>query len=179
MVDTDLHYGQGYPSYPQPPKRSHKVLWIALAVLVVVAAVAAVLILTHRQHTAPTQTKSHQPGKTQQQQQPPSSSTTQTPNRTTTKTENTHFSNVLESDDNPTGIKYRVTSGTEPVSGWFIVHVTAQNSYGTFLQIAVLKQAADGDIDAVAGPDTSFPKAYLESENVPAAVINQLPTYNE
>lgn len=176
MVDTDLHYGQGYPSYP-PPKRSHRTLWIALAVLVVAAVVAAVLLVAHRRHTPTSQTTTTTHSGSQPKQQPPASAPS-SPNHTTTSTQNTHFSNVLETDDNPTGIKYQVTSGTEPVTGWFIVHVSATNSYGTFLQVAVLHQEGS-EAEAVAGPDTSFPKSYLESQGVPAAVINQLPTYNE
>lgn len=89
------------------------------------------------------------------------------------------LSSTIQNDDNPNSITYSVTSRSEPVTGWFVVSVVASNNYGTFGQIAALRQSSNGDLDVVAGPDTSFPLSYLKSIGVPQQVIDTLPTYTE
>lgn len=92
----------------------------------------------------------------------------------------TSVATILNNNDNPTKIDYKVTGTTQPVAGWFISSVIATNSYGSFNQFTILHQGStDQTPVVVAGPTTSFPIGYLHSIGVPDAVIQQVPTFHE
>lgn len=97
-----------------------------------------------------------------------------------TKPTTAQLKTLIAGDDNPLGIQYTITSSDEPVSGWFVVHVIAKNTFGTFKQVTVLHQdSGNQPPDVVAGPGDSFPITYLHSISMPDAVIKVLPTYDD
>lgn len=182
VVDIDPLYTNGTYLPPEPGKKKRRaIIFIVVAILVLAAAVF--FALQHHQHAATTPRPVTTTNKPKPKQGQPSSNASNavptTESTPTTPEENSSFSNLIENDDNPTHIQYTVTSGSSPIDDWYIVHVTATNSYGTFDQLAVIHQDIDGTPDVVAGPTTSFSRSYLESQDAPEEVINQLPVYDD
>lgn len=183
MVDIDPLYTNGTYLPPDPGKKTKRKLLI-LAVLVVLLLIGSIAFALQHKHTQtgpqPITTTKSKPkaGQGQPSSNPPHTVPTSegTP---TTQAQNTGFTNLMMNDDNPNHIQYNVTSGSNPIEDWYIIHVTAKNSYGTFNQIAVIHHDNNGNDDVIAGPDTSFPRSYLESQDVPREVINQLPVYDD
>lgn len=187
MVNGYDYPGGGYPTNPQHPSR-RKLLLVAALAVVAVLIIVAIVVSRHQtshphssgQQGGTTSRSGNQSGNKSGNAGNGSSTGSNSPGQPTSAATNSTLSTILDNDDNPNGVQYTVTAGSEPVSGWYVVHVTAQNSYGTFQQIAVLHQApGESSPDVVAGPDTSFPISYLNSAGVPQSVINMLPTYDD
>lgn len=142
---------------------------LLIALIVIGFGLTIAILFTH--HKTPAATN---PVSVSTKQQP----TQKSANQSDTKDKDSDLAEIIGDDDNP-DITYTVTSTSEPVSGWMVVHVVATNEYGNFNQIAILQRQADGSLKDVAGPDTSFLISFLNSINAPPQVVKAVPTQNE
>ena len=135
---------------------------IVIAIGLILVSVVATVLLSRRQPSAAPKSSSS-PAQT-------SSQASNTPPTTA------QLVDVIGGDDY-TDVHYTINSTQEPTPGWFVVRVTATNSYGNFDQLAVVQRLSNGQLTVVAGPDTSFNLNAVHQSGIPQAVIDTIPTY--